>query len=97
MKKISDITQETGADIAKIKRLFNEIKFEVIFKLIRVYPQITTLFIQDPFLYLIIACEKEANKTRDSIFSTNNTMNIKFSRYFTIAKDKIILSRAINE
>ena len=61
------LSQDTGAEITRIKTVLKNIKYEVIIELIKDYPKAIRLFIQSLFEHLIVECDRNAKNTRENI------------------------------
>ena len=60
IKRTSKATKDAEAEIAEMKDIIRQIKFEIEFKLLRGYAQITIPFSRNPLQHIMKVCDEEA-------------------------------------
>ena len=63
--------QDIAAQVATIRKRIKEVTIDIEVEQIRGYPKVLPLFQQDPAPYLIIKCNKEAQKVQKEIRNRN--------------------------
>ena len=97
IKKSSEYAQEAGAEIAEIKRLLKDIKFEVEIKLLKGHEENIGLYQRNQLKHLIRQCDQRAKKKREGITNEMNITNVKYYGIYNIHKDGIPQMRSIKE
>jgi len=81
IKKASTHTQDAGVEIAQIRRLLKEIKFEINFKLVRGYRAPTGTLQQKPYEHLIRMCDEKAWLAQEGSRHQITPTNIRYLGY----------------
>ena len=90
MKKINTHAQETGSEIAMIKKLIGKIKFNIATCLVRRHEKVIGECRKTSSKYLMCKCDQEARRTREKINNRMITSKAKFHRGCSL-KRKVVL------
>ena len=84
LSKPSKYTQDSGAAIARIKKIMKEAPFEIELVLVKGHVIPRRPYQQQPLQHLIIECDRKAKKTREEIQTFPSITNIKYTGDYAI-------------
>ena len=100
IQKPSRLTQDSGAETARIKEIIAALNFKVQIELVKVKkggnkPKAT--YQQSPLDHLIYECNKKAREGRESLHTMQEDTNIRFLGTYALKKGQMIISRSVKE
>ena len=97
MLKPSIYTQDSGAEIARIKTIMKEALFRIELILVRGHVAPRQPCHQQPLQHLIIECDEKAWKARENIHNCATVTNIKHAGEYALKQEQRVVSRSLKE
>ena len=95
--KCNEYAKEARSEISMIKRLFDKIKFNVVLQLMRGHEESIERYQTQPLKHLIRECDTNAKEERLNAMHRERDANVKYFGSYAIMKDRVVLSRSIQE
>jgi len=95
--KASTYNQDAGAEIAQIRRLLNEIRFKVEFKLVKIKKGTPSQFMMNPGDHLLKICDQKAKIMRMQCYERDADTNIKYVGYYSLRINGEMSTNSVKE
>ena len=95
--KASVFSQDSGAEIARIKETLDTVQFEIEILLQKGHDEVNVSCQRAPLKHLIRECDRKARECREKTHRREGTHNLRFLGSFALQKNGIVTNRSMKE